>query len=26
LTQSGLSLQATIKGTKFWKNRELNQY
>jgi len=25
LTKSGLALQATIKGTKFWKNAELNQ-
>ena len=25
LTQSGLALQATIKGAKFWKNNELNQ-
>ena len=25
LTKSGLALQATIKGTKFWKNNELNQ-
>ena len=25
LTKSGLALQATIKGTKFWKNRELTQ-
>ena len=24
LTQSGLALQATIKGTKYWKNDELN--
>ena len=24
LTKSGLALQATIKGTKFWKNGELN--
>ena len=24
LTESGLALQATIKGTKFWKDRELN--
>lgn len=23
-TQAGLALQATIKGTKFWKNAELN--
>ena len=23
-TQSGLALQATVKGTKFWKDRELN--
>jgi len=26
LTKAGLALQATIKGTKFWKNAELNQY
>ena len=26
LTQSGLVLQATIKGAKFWKNNELNTY
>lgn len=25
LTKSGLALQATIKGTKFWKNKQLNQ-
>ncbi len=25
LTKSGLALQATIKGTKFWKSKELNQ-
>ncbi len=24
LTQSGLSLQATLKGTKYWKDSELN--
>ncbi|WP_109340994.1 YSC84-related protein [Saliniradius amylolyticus] len=24
LTESGLALQATIKGTKFWKDNELN--
>ena len=24
LTKSGLALQATIKGTKFWRNKELN--
>lgn len=24
ITKSGIALQATIKGTKFWKNRELN--
>ncbi len=24
ITQSGLALQATIKGTKFWKNKTLN--
>ena len=24
LTQSGLALQATIKGTKFWKDKSLN--
>lgn len=24
LTESGLALQATIKGTKYWKNDELN--
>ena len=24
LTQSGLALQATIKGTKYWKDKELN--
>jgi len=24
LTESGLALQATLKGTKFWKNSELN--
>ncbi|GHF95908.1 lipid-binding SYLF domain-containing protein [Thalassotalea marina] len=24
LTESGLALQATIKGTKFWKDKELN--
>ena len=24
LTKSGIALQATIKGTKFWKNNELN--
>lgn len=23
-TQSGLALQATVKGTKFWKDKELN--
>ena len=26
LTQSGLALQATIKGTKFWKDTALNTY
>ena len=26
LTKSGLAVQATVKGTKFWKNKELNQY
>ena len=25
LTKSGLAVQATVKGTKFWKNKELNQ-
>ena len=25
LTKSGLALQATIKGTKFWKNHELTE-
>ncbi len=25
LTESGLALQATIKGTKFWKDEDLNQ-
>ncbi len=24
LTESGLALQATVKGTKYWKDRELN--
>lgn len=24
MTESGLALQATIKGTKFWKDKELN--
>jgi hypothetical protein len=24
LTKSGLALQATIKGTKYWKDDELN--
>lgn len=24
LTESGLALQATVKGTKFWKDQELN--
>ncbi|MBT0585732.1 lipid-binding SYLF domain-containing protein [Alteromonas oceanisediminis] len=24
LTQSGLALQATVKGTKFWKDKQLN--
>ena len=24
LTEAGLALQATIKGTKFWKDNELN--
>jgi len=24
LTESGLALQATVKGTKYWKNAELN--
>lgn len=24
LTQSGLALQATLKGTKYWKDKELN--
>jgi len=24
LTEAGLALQATIKGTKFWKNDKLN--
>jgi hypothetical protein len=24
LTESGLALQATVKGTKFWKNDKLN--
>ena len=23
-TESGLALQATVKGTKFWKDKELN--
>lgn len=26
LTKSGLALQATIKGAKFWKNKSLNQH
>ena len=26
LTQSGLALQATVKGTKFWKDKSLNTY
>jgi len=26
LTKAGLALQATVKGTKFWKNKKLNQY
>ena len=25
LTKTGLALQATVKGTKYWKDRELNQ-
>jgi len=25
LTKAGLAVQATVKGTKFWKNKELNQ-
>jgi len=25
ITESGLALQATLKGTKFWKDNELNQ-
>ena len=25
ITESGLALQATLKGTKFWKDSELNQ-
>ena len=25
-TKSGLSLQATVAGTKFWKDKKLNQY
>ncbi|MDI1308423.1 MAG: hypothetical protein PSV17_03195 [Methylotenera sp.] len=25
LTQSGLALQATVKGTKYWKDDELNK-
>lgn len=25
LTQSGLALQATVKGTKYWKDEELNK-
>jgi lipid-binding SYLF domain-containing protein len=24
LTETGLALQATVKGTKYWKDRELN--
>jgi hypothetical protein len=24
LTQNGLALQATIQGTKYWKDKELN--
>jgi len=24
LTESGLALQATVKGTKFWQDSELN--
>jgi hypothetical protein len=24
LTKSGLALQATVKGTKYWKDDELN--
>ena len=24
MTESGLALQATIKGTKYWKDKELN--
>lgn len=26
LTKAGLALQATVKGTKFWKNSEMNTY
>ena len=26
LTKSGLALQATVKGTKFWKDVEMNSY
>lgn len=26
LTKSGLALQATVKGTKFWKDPEMNTY
>ena len=26
LTQSGLALQATVQGTKYWKDKELNKY
>jgi len=26
LTQSGLLLQATVQGTKYWKDKELNKY
>lgn len=26
MTQSGLALQATVQGTKYWKDEELNKY
>ena len=26
LTQNGLAIQATIQGTKYWKDGDLNQY
>ncbi|ABB45270.1 lipoprotein, putative [Sulfurimonas denitrificans DSM 1251] len=26
LTQNGLALQATVQGTKYWKDKELNKY